>query len=298
MRQVLLAVMLMGAAFAGGAVMNGPGLRWVQENVFNKTGDEGEAAVPESAVQPVEASIPSAPVPSLGSETPTSDAAKSSEKTAAKSGDLSSEFIRKPAAPAVAENASNAADQSPPPADRGEPETPPKRSVSLALAEPPAPVAALPPLEAPVDTEAPRAKDTDMGAEPPAPKGQDSPHGPRPQASAERAGPWADAPDSAPAAAVPPKGYQRPAAGDSAVAPAAAGGGDWTALRRRMRELGVSRYGFDGEPNGRVRFHCVIPLAGRRAVGQQFEAEADDEFQAAQIALRRVALWQATEGQQ
>ena len=23
-----------------------------------------------------------------------------------------------------------------------------------------------------------------------------------------------------------------------------------------------------GEPGGRVRFHCVIPLAGRRAVGQ------------------------------
>jgi hypothetical protein len=62
-----------------------------------------------------------------------------------------------------------------------------------------------------------------------------------------------------------------------------------------MTALGVSRYGIEGEPNGRVRFHCVIPLAGRRAVAQQFEAEGDDEMQAAEVALRRVALWRATE---
>jgi hypothetical protein len=62
-----------------------------------------------------------------------------------------------------------------------------------------------------------------------------------------------------------------------------------------MRELGVARYGLEGEPGGRVRFHCLIPLAGRRAVAQQFEAEADDEIEAAQTALRRVALWRATE---
>jgi hypothetical protein len=70
---------------------------------------------------------------------------------------------------------------------------------------------------------------------------------------------------------------------------------DWSEIRRKMRQLGVARYGIEGEPGGRVRFHCVIPLAGQRAVGQQFEAEADDELQAAQAALRRVALWRATE---
>jgi hypothetical protein len=62
-----------------------------------------------------------------------------------------------------------------------------------------------------------------------------------------------------------------------------------------MRELGVGRYGIEGELGGRVRFHCVIPIAGRHAVGQQFEAEGDDELQAARTALRRVALWRATE---
>jgi hypothetical protein len=81
--------------------------------------------------------------------------------------------------------------------------------------------------------------------------------------------------------------------------PAAAPGGrvpeDWATMRRKMRALGVDRYGIEGEPDGRVRFHCVIPLAGRRAVGQQFEAEGGDEIEAAQTALRRVALWRATE---
>jgi hypothetical protein len=62
-----------------------------------------------------------------------------------------------------------------------------------------------------------------------------------------------------------------------------------------MRTLGVARYGIEGEPDGRVRFHCVIPLAGRRAVSQHFEADGDDEIEAAQAALRRIALWRATE---
>jgi hypothetical protein len=38
----------------------------------------------------------------------------------------------------------------------------------------------------------------------------------------------------------------------------------------------------------------VIPLAGRRAVGQHFEAEGDDEIQAARTALKRITLWRAT----
>jgi hypothetical protein len=62
-----------------------------------------------------------------------------------------------------------------------------------------------------------------------------------------------------------------------------------------MRALGVAHYEFEGEPGGRVRFRCVIPLAGRHAVGQQFEAEGDDEIEAAQMALRRITLWRATD---
>jgi hypothetical protein len=56
----------------------------------------------------------------------------------------------------------------------------------------------------------------------------------------------------------------------------------------------VTRYTIEGEPGGRVVFSCLIPLAGRQAVSQRFEAEGEDEFQAAQGALRRIALWRAT----
>ena len=69
----------------------------------------------------------------------------------------------------------------------------------------------------------------------------------------------------------------------------------WAELRRQMRELGVTRYWLEGDPDGPVQFRCVIPLAGQRAVGQQFEAEGADALQAADAALRRVALWRATE---
>lgn len=78
-------------------------------------------------------------------------------------------------------------------------------------------------------------------------------------------------------------------------AAATAAGSDWPALRRRMAELGVSRYWVEGEPGGACRFRCVIPVAGERAVGQQFEAEGDDVLRAAEAALKRVALWKATE---
>jgi hypothetical protein len=59
--------------------------------------------------------------------------------------------------------------------------------------------------------------------------------------------------------------------------------------------MGVVRYTIEGVPGGRVSFSCLIPLAGRQAVAQRFEAEGDDEAQAARAALRRIVLWQAAE---
>ncbi|MFO0889609.1 MAG: hypothetical protein U0790_10780 [Isosphaeraceae bacterium] len=69
---------------------------------------------------------------------------------------------------------------------------------------------------------------------------------------------------------------------------------DWTSVRRRLHALGVSRYTIEGQPNGRVSFACLIPLAGRQAVCQRFEAEGADEMQAAKAAIRRIGLWRAT----
>ena len=55
------------------------------------------------------------------------------------------------------------------------------------------------------------------------------------------------------------------------------------------------RYGIEGEPDGRVRFHCVIPLAGRPRSASSSRPRGTTRSQAAQTALRRVALWRATE---
>lgn len=71
---------------------------------------------------------------------------------------------------------------------------------------------------------------------------------------------------------------------------------DWRLVQTRMKRLGISRYWLEGEPNGRCRFHCLVPVSeSARTVGRQFEAEASDPLSAAESALRRVALWKATE---
>jgi len=70
---------------------------------------------------------------------------------------------------------------------------------------------------------------------------------------------------------------------------------EWGTIRQKLKMLGVTRYTIEGEPGGRVAFSCLIPLAGRQAVTQRFEAEGDDEIRAARATLRRIALWQATE---
>jgi hypothetical protein len=101
-------------------------------------------------------------------------------------------------------------------------------------------------------------------------------------------------PEPAPA---PPDGLaplvSKPAPSQPTIAPKAPGDDDWAALARKMQALGVSRFSLEGQPGGRVIFACLIPLAGRQAVAQRFEAEGDDALQAARAALRRVALWRA-----
>jgi hypothetical protein len=81
----------------------------------------------------------------------------------------------------------------------------------------------------------------------------------------------------------------------SPPAPAPAAAGDWTAIRQKLQSLGVRRYTIDGEPEGRVRFSCLVPVAGRQAVSQHFEAQGDDELQAARAVIRRITLWRAAQ---
>ncbi len=219
MRKALFVIVLVGASFAGGAVINGPGLHWAQTLVMNRLGiaeDKGPEVVVAggelAGPRPIE-EIPSSPIPPLVLDP--------------------IDPKKKPAA----EKQENVVAQS----------TRPLPVLS------PVPEPVPPPLE-PLTTSKDREHDALV------------------LAASTTEGPT-------------------PAAAISGVP------NDWTAVRRELKVLGVSRYGTEGEPSGRVRFHCVIPLAGRRAVGQHFEAEGDDELQAARAAIKRVALWRATEGE-
>ncbi len=274
MRKGLFAIVLVAASFAGGAAVNGPGLRWVRDVILNQPGAEittttlGEPApAPASepgsggGVAPV-AEIPSRPIPPLviPSEPSGSVPSSTSQAVAAKA-DPAPPWPPAPAPPRpmAAEPQERAPGVKPPAASI------PIAAVSPSAFEPPAPL--------------PTLKDREPGGAPPSPIAA-APVDPDVNlaALAQDTGP--------PRLETPP---------DPAPAPGVRVPDDWAAVRRKMRALGVARYGIEGEPDGRVRFHCVIPLAGRRAVGQQFEAEGDDVIEAAQTALRRVALWRATE---
>jgi len=73
------------------------------------------------------------------------------------------------------------------------------------------------------------------------------------------------------------------------------GSGDWTALQDQMEDLGVGRFWVEGQAGGPVVFRCLVPVVGDRVVSQHFEAEGDDLVSASRTALRRIALWRATE---
>ncbi len=73
--------------------------------------------------------------------------------------------------------------------------------------------------------------------------------------------------------------------------------GDWASLRKKLASQGVARYRVEVDLDGKTHFSCMIPLVGRRAVSQHFEAEGDDEFQAAESVLKRIVLWKASEAE-
>ena len=224
MRKALFVIVLVGSSFAGGAAINGPGLRWAQSIVANRLGfveDKGPEVVVAggelAGPTPIVEEIPASPIPPLVLE-PISP--------------------KKKPLPAL-DKAQNVALQTATPLPTFTPV--------------PEPVAT-PTLE-PLTTSKDRDRDALVLA--------------ASTSTTEDASPGV-VPD------VP---------------------NDWTEVRRELKSLGVSRYGTEGDPSGRVRFHCVIPLAGRRAVGQHFEAEGDDDLQAARAALKRVVLWRATEAE-
>jgi len=302
-RQVVLVIVLIAAAFLGGAFVNGPGLRWAQTQLLGSLGlnEEGEIASVDlkGAVNP---------------------GAAGEASRASKAG-ATSEAVASPFAPVpsfVTETESSKKDESDGPSNR--PGADPRPSASPRSSSPTAP----PPLTAPLTTSqsAPgRPKTTapmetipvspSPEMEPPAlldpsvNSALTSPPGSQPPRDRDIAPVLLDSLASLmPANPPSPPGPSPVATGPSArippprsfAGPAVSAGEDWAALSRKMQALGVSRFTIEGQPGGPVVFSCLIPLvAGRQAVAQRFEAEGPDAFHAAQAALRRIALWRATQ---
>jgi len=261
-RQFLLVIVLVGAAFAGGAVVSGPGFRWAQEHLLDYMGlkDGGEIDAldltsPQAATDPDAPPAPSGPLVGQAA-------------VAAKSG------------PSQAKAATPLPAPAPPPTP-----TQPFQETQAAASAAPAP-----PPETPPVVDPPKA-------EPPALLGAlTSMLSPEPSAAAP-APAGSPAPEAAPAPSTLDPGVAPSALPGAELAPSPTAGtaGDWSEVRRKLTAAGVTRYTIEGEPGGRVVFSCLIPLAGKQAVSQRFEAEGDDEFQAAQAVLKRINLWRASQ---
>jgi hypothetical protein len=284
MRKALFCVILVAASFAGGAVVNGPGLTWAKAMVMDRLGlvEGGEPrpplpndSIPPLAVEPSEVlpSVPGMRVNDVGPDRKDPFPNRSHPDILAKANGPDNDHIGSAASPqgnadkpkGLSAKKALTGSASPEPANPLDPDP---------LAEVKAKAKALPTL-APVpaaDADAAPLPLPDPGASKSSGSSVDEPIKPLPTESTD--------------AAVNPTARQPTASDGGAV--------EWAEIRRLLKVAGVSRYGIEGEPAGRVRFQCVIPVAGRRAMGQHFEAEGDDEIQAARAALKRIMLWRAS----
>ncbi len=309
MRQFLFVVAMIGAAFLGGVVVNGPGLRWVQARLLDYMGlqDGGEIAsidLPPASTDPADPHRQGTAATTNQASSPAKPAR--SEPQSVKPAARNSPAVQ-PSRPESSKPSSSSA--------------PPPLPVPTAIPEPvssrpalpqdkinPRPVGLEPPLEPAKAGSAVGTSNPGASSEPtPAPLdpgvGQAllasrSPSATQPTIQ-EQPKPLAIALEPAPGSSsfsTPSSPVLTP----PSATPKSGGLGtsgptqDWAALRSKMQSLGVTRYTIEGDPGGRVVFWCLIPLAGRQAVSQRFEGEGDDEFHAAQAAIRRIALWQAT----
>ncbi len=241
LRHVIFVLVLVGAAFAGGAAINGPGLAWLQHNLIGGPTVIVDGSRRRAAPRSRPKRFPSATRRPCSS-TPAQLAPPASKAVAAA-----------PASPRTAP---------PAPTWRRPPPPPPSANHDGGLAF-------APPLDLPLRPQR-RGGGPRLGVGP-------APATRPPRPTRSRAWPRAGGLDPASAPASP---------GPAATGPRSAS---------RLKALGVSRYSIDAETDGRVRFSCVIPIDGLRAVGHHFEAEGDDEFQAVEATIRRVTLWRATE---
>ena len=263
LRKVLLVVAMVAASFAGGALVNGPGLAWLRD----------AAGLGDAAIEPIDPPARR---------------------------DLGRDPEADPFDGPVPRRLVGASDGDKPAKSRGPRRSDPDPAFKAFEFEPP-------PFDSPGKlSEAGRADEDEAKrpsvAEPPAPL-------PRWNDTPGQAPAFADRPD--PVEGAPGLGAEEgikpsipppiPPFADPEVASASSAGddepeGSWAMLAEKLRERGVRRFAVEGEPGGTVRFRCEVPVSGLESVSQQFEAEGDDPFEAAEAAMRRIDLWRATEG--
>jgi hypothetical protein len=268
-RHLFLVLVLVGAAFLGGAFVNGPGLQWAQARLLRSLGLNNGGEIASIELKPATSSEPEikprpdgfipvdpradvakgpiAPIPSLQAET---------------------ESLKR-----------DAPDQ--PPSLQSPVKSSADSSTSPAL-HPPSVF-----LDKRIDSKS-RNRTPSSSDRRVTPAGSTTPHDSSPASSPVASETTPAILDSL--AALLPVDSPTP----TSKAPMS-GTDSWVVLERKMQSLGVARYTMDGEPGGRVVFSCSIPLAGHQAVTQRFEAEGDDIIHAAQATLRRIALWRASQ---
>ena len=259
MRKALLVITLVAASFAGGAVVNGPGLHWLKGQISSRLrqGDaiptvevDTEPPAVSSDPKPSAEDVPAAPAPTLVEGLiPSGGPSPPPAPAAAVKADDPPSSATTPAPPPLGE----------PPSELKAPDVPLNLAGSLPVTEPNVPSSS--------------------------PSGWADAPGPAPSIAV------LPKPKAAPS--LPPSDAAVSAA--SAPASSAASSSGWAAVRKRMRSMGVTKYWVEGSPSGAVTFRCVLPVPGQESVSQQFEAEGEDDLKAAEIALRRALLWQAAE---
>jgi len=281
-RHAILVIVLIASSFLGGAFVNGPGLRWAQTRLMRSLGlnEEGEiasvdliaAAAPDGVgsgsdpAKPVGRPIlePLALAPSVVAEDESSQQVSSDHRTAA-----SAKLNEKP------------------------------RRGGSSKTQPALPSFSSSPVPVPAAT----ASGSQRLATPDSevkPVGAGSSDGPSSSDSKVKPALL----DSL-GTLLPPTSSSPPEPLSGAALPSSSPAAksmrnvsdDWIVLQQKLQALNVSRFMIEGEPGGRILFSCLIPLAGRQAVTQRFEAEGDDVIQAMQATLRRIALWRATQPQ-
>jgi hypothetical protein len=260
MRKALLVLTMIGASFAGGAVVNGPGLAWLRSTVGLNPLRIGD-------------------LPDEGGDDSTSDEDSAFDGFA--TGEPKIMAAPKPERPrAPTKSPSDAVVLARPKRSRSHAVAPESRPATTDISVPP-------PLEAPRASRGSEEQQESVPAQPALkPIAEASPETPAPDASPR------DAALSRTVDALRERSSKQdaaPAGRDAAPAT------NWTDLAQRLKGHGVTRYWIEGDAGGSARFRCIVPLVEGSAVSQQFDAEAGDPLAAAEMALRRVKLWRSTE---